>query len=144
MISKMFCYQCQETAGGKGCTASGVCGKKTDVAAAQDQLIHATKEISVVTTRLRAEKKTIDVEINRLITLNLFMTITNANFALEALKKRIEETHQKKTELDDKFNLPEKFVGVLATENEDIRSLRELITYGLKGLCAYHSRRKSM
>lgn len=80
MEQKMFCYQCQETAGCKGCTMSGVCGKKPDVAAMQDLLVYVTKGISAVTTALRQEGKQVSAEINHLITLNLFTTITNANF----------------------------------------------------------------
>ena len=76
----MFCYQCQETAGCKGCTMSGVCGKKPDVAAMQDLLVYVTKGISAITTALRQEGKQVSAKINHLITLNLFTTITNANF----------------------------------------------------------------
>lgn len=154
--NKMFCYQCQETAGGKGCTVSGVCGKKPDVAAMQDLLIYVTKGIACVTTRLRSEWKEVGKEINHLVTQNLFITITNANFDKEAIICSIEKTLAVKQELighaADILGLPEaaywngdraefaekaKKVGILATENEDIRSLRELITYGLKGLAAY-------
>lgn len=154
--NKMFCYQCQETAGGKGCTVSGVCGKKPDVAAMQDLLIYVTKGLACVTTRLRSEWKEVGKEINHLVTQNLFITITNANFDKEAIICSIEKTLAVKQELighaADILGLPEaaywngdraefaekaKKVGILATENEDIRSLRELITYGLKGLAAY-------
>ena len=155
MEQKMFCYQCQETAGCSGCTLSGVCGKTPDVAAMQDLLVYVTKGISAVTTALRKEKKEIPVEINHLITENLFTTITNANFDRETIEERIHATLSAKTQLlnqlHDAANLPEAAtwngsgswqekagsVGVLSTENEDIRSLRELITYGLKGLSAY-------
>ena len=156
MENNFFCYQCSDALGGKGCTVSGVCGKKPDVARMQDLLIFVTKGIAAVTTRLRAEKKPVKARVNRLITLNLFTTITNANFDKEAISKRVEQTLRTKAKLlaalDDKNNLPaaalwsdaeENFdakaaqVGILATENEDIRSLRELITYGLKGLAAY-------
>ena len=155
MEQKMFCYQCQETAGCSGCTLSGVCGKTPDVAAMQDLLVYVTKGISAVTTALRREKKEISVEINHLITENLFTTITNANFDRETIEERIHATLSAKTQLlnqlHDAANLPEAAtwngsgswqekagsVGVLSTENEDIRSLRELITYGLKGLSAY-------
>lgn len=155
MEQKMFCYQCQETAGCSGCTLSGVCGKTPEVAAMQDLLVYVTKGISAVTTALRKEKKEIPVEINHLITENLFTTITNANFDREAIEERIHATLSAKTQLlnqlHDAANLPEAAtwngsgswqeksgsVGVLSTENEDIRSLRELITYGLKGLSAY-------
>lgn len=154
--NKMFCYQCQETAQCKGCTISGVCGKKPEVAAMQDLLIYVTKGLSAVTTELRAAGKTVDKEINHLITKNLFATITNANFDREALISSIEKTLAKKekllAELGSTEDLPEAAlwkggrdvfdtkaatVGVLSTENEDIRSLKELITYGLKGLAAY-------
>lgn len=156
MEKKMFCYQCQETAGCKGCTMMGVCGKTPEVAAMQDLLIYVTKGLSAVTTRLRAEGRKVEPQVNYLVTINLFITITNANFDREAIVERIAETLRVKQELlaklQDKENLPEAAlwqeniegfaaqaakVGVLATENEDIRSLRELITYGLKGLAAY-------
>ena len=155
MEQKMFCYQCQETAGCKGCTMVGVCGKKPDVAAMQDLLVYVTKGLSAVTTALRGEGKTVSAEINHLITLNLFTTITNANFDRESIEARIRATLDAKGELlsclKDTAALPEaalwdgsgdwqakaKTVGVLSTQNEDIRSLRELITYGLKGLSAY-------
>ena len=155
MEQKMFCYQCQETAGCKGCTMSGVCGKKPDVAAMQDLLVYVTKGISAVTTALRQEGKQVSAEINHLITLNLFTTITNANFDKESIEARIRATLTEKDVLlaqiaepsglseaakwNGSGNWEEKAatVGVLSTENEDIRSLRELITYGLKGLSAY-------
>lgn len=151
----MFCYQCQETAGCKGCTMSGVCGKKPDVAAMQDLLVYVTKGISAVTTALRQEGKKVSAEINHLITLNLFTTITNANFDKESIEARIRATLAEKEALlaqaADPSALPEAAkwdgsgsweekagtVGILSTQNEDIRSLRELITYGLKGLSAY-------
>ena len=156
METKMFCYQCQETAGCKGCTKMGVCGKTPEVAAMQDLLIYVTKGLSAVTSCLRLEGKQMAPEVNYLVTINLFITITNANFDREAIVKRIEETLAVKqallAKLKSQENLPEAAlwqagrdafvqkaadVGVLATENEDIRSLRELITYGLKGLAAY-------
>lgn len=159
MENKMFCFQCQETAGCTGCTKFGVCGKSSELANMQDLLIYVTKGLSEVTTNLRKEGKKIDKEINHFITLNLFMTITNANFDNEVFYTRVKETLRIKKELilklDNKENLSkvalwEAFsneemdkksksdeVGVLATKNEDIRSLRELITYGLKGLSAY-------
>ncbi len=155
MERKMFCYQCQETAGCTGCTLSGVCGKKPDVAAMQDLLVYVTKGLSAVTTALRAQGATVPAEVNRLVTLNLFTTITNANFDKEAIQARIrmtlDETQALLSQVQDVEALPvaarwdgsENWeakaaqVGVLATEDEDIRSLRELITYGLKGLSAY-------
>ena len=156
MEAKMFCYQCQETAGCKGCTQMGVCGKTPEVAAMQDLLLYVTKGLSAVTTRLRTEGKKVGQSVNQLITLNLFITITNANFDREAIVERIVKTLLVKqdllADLQVRDNLPEAAlwqdnigsfaqkaakVGVLATQNEDIRSLRELITYGLKGLAAY-------
>ena len=83
--NKMFCFQCQETAGCKGCTVSGVCGKKPEVAAMQDLLIYVTKGLSAVTTALRSEGKEVSKEINHLVTMNLFITITNANFDRKAI-----------------------------------------------------------
>lgn len=156
MDQKMFCYQCQETAGCKGCTVVGVCGKKPDVAAMQDLLVWVTKGISAVTTRLREEGRAVADEVNHLVTENLFTTITNANFDKAAIEKRIEKTLEMKTalweQLERRDNLPEaagwtgepsEFIkkaseaGVLIGQNEDIISLRSLITYGLKGLSAY-------
>ena len=155
MEQKMFCYQCQETAGCRGCTMVGVCGKQPDVAAMQDLLVYVSRGISAVTTALRKAGKTVAPEINHLITLNLFTTITNANFDRESIEARIRATLEAKAQLlaqlGDTANLSQaalwdgagdweekaKTVGVLSTENEDIRSLRELITYGLKGLSAY-------
>ncbi len=84
MDNTMFCFQCQETAGNTGCTKGGVCGKKAAVANIQDLLIYVTTGLSDVTTRLRQEGKTVDIEVNHLITTNLFTTITNANFDIEA------------------------------------------------------------
>lgn len=152
----MFCYQCQETAGCKGCTVVGVCGKQPDVAAMQDLLVWVTKGISAVTTRLREEGRAVADEVNHLVTENLFTTITNANFDKAAIAKRIEKTLEMKTalweQLERRDNLPEaagwtgepsEFIkkaseaGVLIGQNEDIISLRSLITYGLKGLSAY-------
>jgi len=156
MENKMFCFQCQETAGCKGCTQVGVCGKKPEVALMQDLLIYVTKGLSAVTTRLRAEGKPVSRDVNHRVTENLFITITNANFDREAIVAAVETTMRCRdellAELTDREGLPaaalwqdsrENFdskartVGVLSTENEDIRSLRELITYGLKGLAAY-------
>lgn len=156
MDQKMFCYQCQETAGCKGCTVVGVCGKQPDVAAMQDLLVWVTKGISAVTTRLREEGRAVADEVNHLVTENLFTTITNANFDKVAIEKRIEKTLEMKTalweQLERRDNLPEaagwtgepsEFIkkaseaGVLIGQNEDIISLRSLITYGLKGLSAY-------
>ena len=155
MSNQMFCYQCQETAGGKGCTKFGVCGKDPELASLQDILIYVTKGLSCVTTRLRQEGKVVSKEINHLITENLFATVTNTNFDRESIADRIMETIDVKEslfkkirktedlaeavfwEVEDGLNVNTKGLGVLATQDEDVRSLRELITYGLKGLSAY-------
>jgi len=157
MDYNMFCYQCQETACGTGCTKSGVCGKNPEVAAMQDLLVYVTKGLSALATRMREEGKNVPPKINDLITLNLFTTITNANFDEDAITGRIMETLDCKQELLAQIEAPQSLppaalwyskdrgefaakasqTGVLATENEDVRSLRELITYGLKGLSAY-------
>ena len=170
MENKMFCYQCQETAGCTGCTKVGVCGKSPELSNMQDLLIYITKGLSEVTTKLRAEGKVVTKDINHLITLNLFTTITNANFDDKVFYDRVNMTLNVKRNLlsklscnsglkglinkfSNKTNLSEaalwdcntdeeleqksNIVGVLATKNEDVRSLRELITYGLKGLSAY-------
>ncbi len=153
----MFCFQCQETAGCTGCTQFGVCGKSPDLARMQDLLVYTTKGLSEVTTRLRKEGKEISAEINHFITLNLFTTITNANFDDEIFYERVKRVLEIKEELLNKLSNKDGLseaalwtattreeydaksieVGVLATKDEDIRSLRELITYGLKGLSAY-------
>jgi len=156
MENKMFCYQCQETAGCTGCTVMGVCGKNPEVAAMQDLLIYVTKGLAAVCVQLREEGKEVCRDTNHMVTLNLFTTITNANFDNESIIKRIKDTLARKEKLlgrvenkealpeasrwngaEDEFETKSKGVGVLATENEDIRSLRELIVYGLKGLAAY-------
>lgn len=157
MERHMFCYQCQETAGNKGCTVTGVCGKVPEIAALQDVLVYATKGISEVAARLRREGKPIAASVNHLVTLNLFCTITNANFDGDAIFNRILMTFKEKRRLlallDDASGLtaaalwevgskdemldkaPE--IGVLATADDDVRSLRWLVTYGIKGLSAY-------
>lgn len=160
---EMFCYQCQETAHNTGCTKVGVCGKTSELANLQDLLIYVTKGLSQVTTRLRSEGVEISPSINHFITLNLFTTITNANFDDAIFFSRIQETLAIRNELLQQLNIKTDLsdaalwnltskediyaslnqkasaseVGVLATQDEDIRSLRELITYGLKGLSAY-------
>ena len=154
MENQMFCYQCQETAGCTGCTRVGVCGKTPDVAAMQDLLVYVTKGIAAVAVALGREGQEVSPAVNRTIPQNLFATITNANFDKERIESRIAATLEEKKALLDRLshkdNLPEaalwdgsgdwaakaKTVGVLSTENEDIRSLRERITYGLKGLSA--------
>ena len=159
----MFCYQCQETAQNKGCTVKGVCGKTNDVANLQDLLMFLLKAISHNTVKLRERGVEIAARTNHFVVESLFMTITNANFDRERFIKRIHEAMALRDELseevkrisgdtvvclncdcmvwhgDDPEELEEKAatVGVLKTENEDIRSLRELLTYGLKGMAAY-------
>ncbi|WP_252231616.1 hydroxylamine reductase [Clostridium sp. ZBS15] len=157
MENKMFCFQCQEAAGCTGCTIKGVCGKTPELAKLQDLLIYTTKGLAEVATRAREEKIKVSSNINHMVTMNLFTTITNANFDNEIFYLRVKETIDLKekllSKLNDKSNLSEAAsfvcetkeemeakapkIGVLATENEDIRSLRELIIYGLKGLSAY-------
>lgn len=156
MENKMFCYQCQETAGCKGCTITGVCGKTPRTAAMQDLLVYVTKGLCAVTSRLRELGIPVASSVNKHISENLFATITNANFDEDAIVERIRQTLIEKesllANLPSKEGLPdaalwngaeETFsekaakVGILSTEQEDIRSLRELITYGIKGLCAY-------
>jgi len=157
MENTMFCYQCQETAGCTGCTKAGVCGKSPELARVQDLLIYVTKGLSAVTTALRDQEETVSPETDHYITTNLFTTITNANFNDEIFYARVAETLKIKNDLlagikdtsklsaaalwssDDRAEMDRKaaVVGVLATENEDVRSLRELIIYGLKGLAAY-------
>lgn len=158
-MSKMFCYQCQETAGGKGCTVQGVCGKKADVANLQDLLIYTLKGIALY--RNEAKNLNIDTkEADRFIQLSLFTTITNANFDYNYFINRITEAKKLRDDLknqvkekdssinithdsanwdcpEDKYDEKALDVGVLSTENEDIRSLRELTIYGLKGAAAY-------
>ena len=156
MEIKMFCYQCQETAGNKGCTINGVCGKTNVTSNLQDLLVFATKALSEVLRAARKEGIKISKEINHLVSENLFITITNANFDDEAIKNSIDNTFKVKKEiisqLKDTSSLSEsakyetvrenydeaaKTVGFLSIENEDIRSLKALITFGLKGLAAY-------
>ena len=156
MENKMFCYQCQETAGCVGCKIIGVCGKNSDIAYLQDLLIYITKGISEITSKLRKEDKKISEKVSILIIENLFTTITNVNFDEEDLKNKIEKSLKIKEELleeltnkeslseaalffiqrKDYLNKIEK-IGVLSENDEDKRSLKEIITYGLKGLAAY-------
>jgi hydroxylamine reductase len=152
----MFCYQCQEAAGCKGCTVRGVCGKTEDVAKLQDLLIFALKGISIFEENAR--KSGFDLkEIDRFVIEGLFSTITNANFDKNVFEKRIIKALEYRDELKKNFSDvrfsdtkaakwnvdKEKFedfageIGVLSTENEDIRSLRELVIYGVKGMAAY-------
>ena len=156
MENKMFCYQCQETAGCIGCTMSGVCGKTPDTAYLQDFLIYITKGISEIAVRLREEGQKISDETDFMVVENLFTTITNVNFSENDLKDKIEKSIKIKNELlnllADKENLSNaaliyieredylikiEDVGIPAEKDEDKRSLKEMITYGLKGLSAY-------
>ncbi len=157
MENKMFCYQCQEAANCTGCTMAGVCGKTPALSKMQDLLIYVTKGLSAVTTELRAEGRSVDATVDHYVTINLFTTITNANFDDEIFYQRVFETLKIKksllSQVKDTTKLPSaahwtastredleakaSLVGVLATENEDVRSLRELILYGLKGMAAY-------
>ncbi|MEJ8553169.1 hydroxylamine reductase [Tepidibacter sp. Z1-5] len=154
----MFCYQCQEAAGCKGCTVRGVCGKNESVAKSQDILVYVSKGLAIVSNEGR-KVGVIDHKVDKYITENLFTTITNANFDRKAILDRVKETLRLREELKIKveesggnvtgdatdwsavteaeFDKKAETVGVLATENEDVRSLRELIIYGLKGLSAY-------
>ena len=160
-MEKMFCYQCQETAKGTGCTVRGVCGKTSDVANLQDLLLFVLKGIAHYRVQLRA-LDAVDHSADRFILDGLFMTITNANFDkqrfVEKIKDAIKLREQLKQAFLEKGGKPEKItfegafwtadtleemeakaghVGVLSTENEDIRSLREMLTYGMKGMAAY-------
>jgi len=157
MENKMFCYQCQETAGGKGCTSCGVCGKDAEVAAMQDLLLYVTKGLAEVLCQSRIEGKEAPAEAHHLVVENLFMTVTNVNFDKEVLAGRVERTIQVRNEQLEKVQVrlllseavmwnPESRddyaakaaeVGVLVQEDEDERSARELVMYGLKGLAAY-------
>ncbi len=157
----MFCFQCQEAAKGTGCTIKGVCGKTEEVAQMQDLLIYVTKGISVF-SQLAREKGIVSEKINHFVMDALFTTITNANFDYYAVVKKVKEGLKLREEIKNEFLkaggiLPEnlhssanwtpqndeeierksKTVGVLTIENEDIRSLKELLTYGVKGMAAY-------
>ncbi|CAC9933585.1 hydroxylamine reductase [Aedoeadaptatus coxii] len=152
----MFCFQCQETARNKGCTVKGVCGKTAEVADLQDNLIFVTKWLAQVKNRIGDLGDRLE-EVDGRIADNLFTTITNANFSAESIEKYIDETLNLKEELMESLDSTEdlpleatfdmrkgisdeeraRYIGVMATEDEDIRSLRELITYGLKGMAAY-------
>jgi len=157
----MFCYQCQETAGGKGCTKAGVCGKPADVAVLQDLLLYVAKGVSYYS--VKAKENGIHNEFAEIYPVEcLFITLTNVNFDREAILKKIREGLRLKDSLqvqlktggvetpdapdaatwtattDEEFEAKAAKIGVLATENEDIRSLRELIVYGVKGMAAYY------
>lgn len=155
----MFCYQCQETAKNTGCTVKGVCGKTADVANLQDMLVWQTKGLCIVINKLRAKGVAIDKKVNHVVTKNLFVTITNANFDQDAILREIYYTMDVKNELisklseEERNNLPQVAlynerddakvlekstqIGILSIADENIRSLKELVTYGLKGLSAY-------
>lgn len=151
----MFCYQCQETAKGTGCKIRGVCGKSEEVAKLQDLLVYVTKNIAEIVVKGKIDVNSIN-EINHQVIKSLFITITNANFDDNAIEKQIYKMIDLRTELnkqvsdiilDNKINFEindrvsmleqASKVDILSTENEDIRSLRELITYGIKGMAAY-------
>ena len=149
----MFCFQCQETAGNKGCTVKGVCGKTKEVADLQDLLIYVTKGLAQVANR-KGDLGEMKIAVQDRIADNLFTSITNANFNAETVEDYIVKTLDMKKELAEgmsdlpaeaAFDVREGLaeaakadaIGVLATKDEDIRSLRELITYGLKGTAAY-------
>ena len=168
-MDKMFCYQCQETAKGTGCTSIGVCGKDAETSGLQDLLIHTDKGVAAYSSVLRKNgkaKELIEGKVNRYLVNSLFITITNANFDDDAILDEIKAglklreelkalaTDEEKKEAEKygadlvnwyyesnedliKFSENQSVVGVLRTENEDVRSLRELIMYGLKGLAAY-------
>ncbi len=158
----MFCYQCQETAGGKGCTVRGVCGKTEGVAQLQDLLIYTLKGISQIIVKGKLDIKKLD-DINYQVLNSLFMTITNANFDDASIGKQIFKMLGLRDKLIKTVSLSDlhdaaRFsvnsleqalekaasVGVLATDNEDARSLREMITYGLKGMAAYAEHAKNI
>jgi hydroxylamine reductase len=151
----MFCYQCQETARGTGCTMRGVCGKTEDIARIQDLLIYTTKGLAEVVQKSGVDVTSIS-KVNHELLNSLFMTITNANFESTMLIGQIKKVITFRDELKAKYSLENlsdaaiyeytndeamqekaKAIGVLATENEDIRSLKEMVVYGLKGMAAY-------
>lgn len=155
----MFCYQCQETAQNKGCTIKGVCGKTADVSNLQDLLLYLQKGISIYTTELRKKGGQVNAATNRFVMESLFMTITNANFDKERFVTRIRASVKLRDKLSAEVKVIDEnpdcdcltwhgdnveemqakaaTIGILSTTNEDIRSLRELLTYGLKGMAAY-------
>ncbi|MCR5259949.1 MAG: hydroxylamine reductase [Desulfovibrio sp.] len=153
----MFCWQCQETAGNKGCTKMGACGKKPETSALQDVLVYATKGLGQIAARLRAQGSAVERGVDRMVEANLFATITNANFDDRMLEERIRATCAcSKTlasklgdagglsdaalwQAGDKASMLAKAgdAGILSTRDEDVRSLRSLVTLGLKGMAAY-------
>lgn len=155
-MDSMFCFQCQETFKNTGCIKVGVCGKNPVVAGLQDFLIWATKKLSIVTTSMREHGMKVKKEVNHLVTTNLFVTITNANFDPDAIEKKNTLTletiaalrKEAKLEADAEIDAligadtsarlaKALTIGILQTKDEDKRALKELIIYGLKGLCAY-------
>jgi len=151
----MFCFQCQETAKGTGCEVRGMCGKTEEVAKLQDLLIYTIKGISDVIVKGKLDNTKL-VDANHQVMNSLFMTITNANFDADAIELQIKKMLTLRDKIKKEFNVEDlhdaavfsvdsrasmlekaSSVGVLSTENEDIRSLREMIIYGLKGLAAY-------
>ena len=155
-MDSMFCFQCQETFKNTGCIKVGVCGKNPVVAGLQDFLIWATKKLSIVTTSMREHGMKVTKEVNHLVTTNLFVTITNANFDPDAIEKKNTLTlktiaalrKEAKLEADAEIDAligadtsarlaKALTIGILQTKDEDKRALKELIIYGLKGLCAY-------
>ncbi|HPL53799.1 MAG TPA: hydroxylamine reductase [Bacillota bacterium] len=158
----MFCYQCQETAGGKGCTVRGVCGKSEEVAKLQDLLIYTLKGISEIVVKGKIDISKLG-DINYEVLSSLFMTITNANFDNGSIEKQINKMIGIREELGKSVDLKDLHdaasfivnsresmlekaasIGVLATTNEDVRSLREMITYGIKGMAAYAEHAKNI
>lgn len=162
MERNMFCCQCQETAKNEGCTVTGVCGKNPEVSALQDVLVYVTRGFAQTASLLRKQGEAIDRELNHLVTFNMFITITNANFDSEAIAERVLYTVQETKKLcsrlgsreglsdaalwipKNKAEMLEKApsIGVLATSDDDIRSLRWLIIYGIKGMAAYSEHAK--
>lgn len=150
----MFCYQCQEASKGTGCEVVGVCGKSPDVANLQDLLIYSVKGIADIVVKGNLDVAALG-DTNETVLDSIFKTITNANFDPEAIKAQIRKNLEIRDELaksvdvelhdaalftvttDASMEAKAALVGVLSTENEDVRSLRELIIYGLKGYAAY-------
>ena len=160
MENNMFCYQCQETAKGIGCTLAGVCGKRASTSSAIDILLFAVRGVSVVADTLRIKGSKVEEKVNLFVTDALFSTITNANFDDESILKKTKKGFSIRNELLEQasaagIEVPQveeitwrgeekdylekaKSVGVLREQNEDLRSLKELVLYGLKGMAAYH------
>ena len=158
MDYKMFCYQCQETAKGTGCTVQGVCGKKSDLSAMMDMLLFAVRGVSVLATGLRRLEQPVEREVDHAVVDALFATITNANFDKDSLRRRVDRMFRLRDGLKnqaaavgltykadevtwapapDEYEAKGFAAGVLREQNEDVRSLKELTLYGLKGMAAY-------